>query len=77
MQVRLEFLAHLATDCRPVQLWNNPVQQGETWPIRPAQVRSGQPPVLNGDDFVSGALQSRLQKAAGEHVVVCYENHRG
>ena len=75
VDVRLILLAaHFAADAGTVEFWHDPIEKREARPVGFAELANGGAAVFDGDDFVSGALESFFEKAARERLVIGDEN---
>src|ERR1700694_2319711 len=62
---------------RPIHLRHHPIEQSQARGIGQRQLLQRQPAVVDGNDFISLALESLLEQAAGYGLIIGNQNlHR-
>ena len=66
--------AHFAANAGAIEFRHDPIEKSEARAVGLAELANRGAAVFNGDDFVSGALESFFEEAAGKRLVIGDQN---
>ncbi len=75
VDVRLILLAaHFTANTGAIEFGHDPIEKREARPVGLTELANGGAAIFDGDDFISGALESFFQETARERLVIGDEN---